>query len=93
MKIKVSKEDCERRAKIFSALANATRLWTVELLREHGETSGSAAAEALGVSLALFCHHAKVLTDIGLVLKRKQGQTVYYSLAEEVLADCVRSLL
>lgn len=92
MKISVSREDCERRAKIFAALADATRLWMVELLREHGEMSGSAAAESLGVSLALFCHHAKVLTDVGLVLKRKQGQTVYYSLDVEVLADCVRSL-
>ena len=93
MKLSISRADCERRAKIFAALSDATRLGTVELLREHGELSGSAAAEVLGVSLALFCHHAKVLTDAGLVLKRKQGQTVFYSLDKTLLAQCVSSLL
>ncbi len=93
MRMSVSREDCERRAKIFAALSDATRLWMVEMLRQHNEMSGSAAAEALGISLALLCHHAKVLTDVGLVLKRKEGQTVYYSLDEEVLAACIRSLL
>lgn len=37
-------------------------------------------AERLGISLALHCHHSKLLLDAGLINKRKEGQTTYFSL-------------
>lgn len=82
----------EQRLKVFSALADGTRLRCVKLLASAGkELTGSELAAGLGVSLALQCHHAKILSQAGLLLRRKEGQTVYYGLDRQVLAKCMRS--
>ena len=46
----------------------------------------------LGISLALLCHHAESLIDAGIVLKRKEGPTSYWSINREALAFAVRQL-
>jgi DNA-binding transcriptional ArsR family regulator len=80
-----------QRAKIFAALADSTRLRFVELLAQSDEMSGSEVADKLGISLALMCHHSKVIVDVGLAKKRKDGQTAYFSLDKEVLSKCLSS--
>lgn len=82
----------EQQAKIFSALSDPTRLRVVELLAKSDEMSGVQMAETLGISLALFCHHSKILVDVGLIKKRKQGLLKYHSLNRKVLEDCVGRL-
>lgn len=82
----------EQRAKIFAALSDPTRLKIVELLASGKEMSGSEIADKLGISLALFCHHSKILNEAGLVQQRKEGQTKYNSLNRELLVDCFESL-
>jgi DNA-binding transcriptional ArsR family regulator len=84
--------EIEQRAKIFAALADPTRLRFVELLAQSNEVSGSEVAQKLEISLALMCHHSKVIVDVGLAKKRKDGQTAYFSLDKEVLANCLKSL-
>jgi DNA-binding transcriptional ArsR family regulator len=71
--------EIEQRAKIFAAL-------------QSNEVSGSEVAQKLEISLALMCHHSKVIVDVGLAKKRKEGQTAYFSLDKEVLANCLKSL-
>lgn len=93
---RVAQGDIERRAKIFAALADPTRLRIVEMLAlcgECGEKSGSEIANQLGISLALFCHHSKTLLEAGLIQTRKEGQTKYNSLNRELLQDCFASLM
>ena len=80
-----------QRARIFAVLADPTRLRFVELLAQSDEVSGSEIAEKRGISLALMCHHSKVVVDAGLAQKRKAGQTAYYSLDRDVLANCLTS--
>ena len=65
----------ERRAGVFAALADPTRLGILELLDERGEMSRSELAQALGISLALYSHHSKTLVEVDLVRRRKRGQT------------------
>jgi DNA-binding transcriptional ArsR family regulator len=81
----------EQRAKIFAALSDPTRLRMVELLAQQRELSGSEIANQLGISLALYCHHSKALTDVGLVRIRRDGQTRYNSLNQELLLHCFKS--
>lgn len=83
--------DPEQRAKIFAALADPTRLRIVELLAVADELSGSEIANQLGISLALFCHHSKILIEAGLVDARKEGQTKFSSLNRALLAACFAS--
>lgn len=89
----VTTTDLGQRAKVFAALSDPTRLRLVELLAERGEMTGSALAEMLGISLALHCHHTKILTEAGVVHKRKEGQTTYCSLNPEVVSNALRGFL
>ncbi|MEB3178537.1 MAG: metalloregulator ArsR/SmtB family transcription factor [Nostocaceae cyanobacterium] len=84
----VLSDECERRAKIFAALSDPTRLRMVELLNNGDEMSGREIANHLAISLALFCHHSKILVEAGLIQTRKEGQTKYNSLNREVLQAC-----
>lgn len=82
----------EQQAKFFSALSDPTRLRVVELLAKSDEMSGVEIAESLEISLALFCHHSKILVDAGLIKKRRQGLLKYHSLNRQILEDCVGRL-
>ena len=86
------KEDTEYRAKIFAALSDPTRLRIVELLVESEELSGSEIANQIGISLALFCHHSKTLSEAGVIHIRREGQTKYNSLNRNLLKTCFTSL-
>ncbi|MCA1993054.1 MAG: metalloregulator ArsR/SmtB family transcription factor [Coleofasciculus sp. S288] len=85
------KQTIEQRTKIFAALSDPTRLKIVELLASCEEMSGSEIADKLSISLALFCHHSKTLTEAGLIKQRKEGQTKYNSLDRELLLGCMGS--
>lgn len=82
----------ERRAKIFAALSDPTRLRIVEMLAAQGEMCGSKIAGEMGISLALFCHHSKALTEAGVVQARKEGQTKYLALDRALLTACFAGL-
>lgn len=85
------KQSYEQRTKIFAALSDLTRLQIVELLTACEEMSGSEIADKLGISLALFCHHSKTLTEAGLIKQRKEGTTKYNSLNRGLLSACLES--
>ncbi|HEY9627129.1 MAG: helix-turn-helix transcriptional regulator [Oscillatoriophycideae cyanobacterium NC_groundwater_1537_Pr4_S-0.65um_50_18] len=89
----IAKSDTEQRAKIFASLADPTRLGIVELLSVQGEMSSSEIANQAEISLALLCHHSKILSESGLVHTRKDGQTRYYRLNQDLLAVCFESLV
>lgn len=83
--------ECDRRVKIFAALADPTRLQIVELLLQTPEMSSSEIAQKLNISLALLCHHGKILVEAGLLIARKEGQTKYNTLNQELLQACLGS--
>lgn len=78
---------------MFKALGEPTRLRIVDYLRRlDAEATGTELAREAGISLALLCHHAEALIDAGIVLKRKEGPTSYWSLNHDALALAVRQL-
>jgi len=85
-------DDTEQRAKIFAALSDPTRLRIVEKLAQTAEMSGSEIAMHVGISLALFCHHSKLLAEAGVIQTRKEGQTKYHALNRELLINCFATL-
>ncbi|MDQ2733093.1 MAG: metalloregulator ArsR/SmtB family transcription factor [Armatimonadota bacterium] len=86
------KERRERRARIFKALGDPTRLQMVELLARCSQMSGTEIAEGTGITLALLCHHWTILADAGIIKKWKEGQSAYCSLNWDMLLDCLASL-
>ena len=88
----VKKLEYEQQAKVFAALADPTRLKIIDLLTAHEQMSGNEIADGLGISLALFCHHSKLLTEAGLITKRRQGLLRYHSLNRVFLTRCLEEM-
>lgn len=72
----------ERLAGAFKTLGDENRLRIVELLAE-GEKTGSELLRELSVLQPTLSHHMKLLCDASLVITRKSGKWVYYSLAKD----------
>lgn len=74
------------KAEIFQALAHPTRIAIVELLR-NGEMSAGQLIEQLGVEQANASQHFAVLRSKQIVVNRKEGNQVFYSLRDPVLIE------
>ncbi|MCL4797075.1 MAG: winged helix-turn-helix domain-containing protein [Bryobacteraceae bacterium] len=72
------------KAEIFQALAHPTRIAMVELLRE-GELSAGQIIDRLGLEQANGSQHLAVLRSKQVVVNRREGNQVFYSLRDPVL--------
>src|SRR5262249_18920665 len=73
------------KAGIFQALAHPTRIAIIELLRDEGEVPVSRIYEQLGLEQANASQHLAVLRSRQIVMGRKDGNQVFYSLRDPVL--------
>jgi DNA-binding transcriptional ArsR family regulator len=75
-------------ARRFRALGDPLRVRTLDLLRGQ-ELSVSSLAEQLGAGQQNVSKHLAVLVEAGMLARRKQGNHVYYRIADEgVFALC-----
>ena len=74
------------KAEIFQVLGHPTRIHIIEELRD-GELPVSALLERIGVEPANLSQHLTVLRSKQLVLNRKEGNQVLYSLRDAMLVD------
>ncbi len=73
----------------FRLLGEPMRVKAVDALREMGEASVGELAERLGTSQQNVSRHLAALSSGGVLARRKDGNRVLYSIAdEEVLAMC-----
>jgi DNA-binding transcriptional ArsR family regulator len=79
------------KSEIFQGLANPTRIAIVELLRE-GELSAGKVIERLGIEQANASQHLAVLRAKRIVVSRKVGNQVYYSIRDHALIDVLDTL-
>lgn len=78
----------ERQVLICKAFANSTRLRMLDLLGRH-DWSAAELQKALGVSKANLSQHVTVLKSAGVIVRRRQGREVFFSLAmPEVKKAC-----
>jgi DNA-binding transcriptional ArsR family regulator len=73
------------KAGIFQALAHPTRIALVELLRDEGEVPVSRLYERLELEQANVSQHLAVLRSRQIVVGRKNGNQVFYSLRDPIL--------
>jgi ArsR family transcriptional regulator len=71
---------------IFQGLAHPTRIAIVELLRE-GELTAGKLIERLGIEQANVSQHLAVLRAKQIVVSRKAGNQVYYSIRDRALIE------
>jgi ArsR family transcriptional regulator len=74
------------KSEIFQALANPTRIAIVELLRD-GELSAGKLIEKLGIEQANASQHLAVLRAKQIVVNRKVGNQVFYSIRDHALIE------
>ena len=85
------KNDLERAARLFHALADPTRVCLARQLR-HGERCVCDLTDAMDASQSRLSFHLKVMKDAGLVADRREGRWVYYALRPAAL-DGIAELL
>jgi|SRR5579871_3658536 len=74
------------KADIFQALGHPTRIAIIEMLRD-GEVSAGTIFERLGVEQANASQHLAVLRAKRLVVNRKEGNQVFYSIRSPRLIE------
>jgi DNA-binding transcriptional ArsR family regulator len=81
-------QDALRRFKadIFQALAHPTRIAIVEFLGE-GELSAGSLIERLGIEQATVSQHLAVLRAKQIVVNRRAGNQVFYSIRDPVIVE------
>src|SRR5215208_2706493 len=78
--------DTRRATRLFHALSDGTRLSILQRLRM-GERCVCDLTDALDAAQSRLSFHLKVLKDAGLVIDRKDGRWMYYTLSTEALAE------
>src|SRR5512140_1381627 len=79
------------KASVFHALAHPTRIAIVETLRT-GELSAGALQARLGIEQANLSQHLAILRTTQIVVNRKGGNQVFYSLSNPVLGEVLDTM-
>jgi len=74
------------KAEFFQALAHPTRIAIVEQLRD-GEQSAGTLIERLGIEQANASQHLAVLRAKNILVSRKAGNQVFYSVRNPLIID------
>ena len=81
----------DRAATIARALSDSKRLCVVERLAD-GERSVSDLSRDIGCQVPNMSQHLAVLRQAGIVATRREGNTVFYRLADPQVLDAYRIL-
>lgn len=80
-------------AQQLGVVGDATRLKICYLLCHYPELSVGKMAEILDTSISVVSHSVKKLLELQLVKRRKEAQTVYYSLADNNFIETLKSFI
>ena len=85
----IDRSSAEELATLLKAVADATRLQILALLRSSPDCSACVCdiADEVGVSQPTVSHHLKVLAEAGIVESEKYGYWTWYSLKRTRLAE------
>jgi DNA-binding transcriptional ArsR family regulator len=81
----------ERTAAIARALADPKRLCVLERLAE-GERSVSDLSREVGCQVPNMSQHLTILRTAGIVVSRRDGNTIFYRLADQQVLEIYRLL-
>ena len=81
----------KRIASMFKAFCDENRLQILELLRD-GERCACKILDEMQITQPTLSHHMKILCDAGIVVGRKEGKWMHYSISEDGIGDAMRYL-
>jgi len=88
----LSESSLERAAQMFRALADASRLRILELLKDNELCVGDIVAR-LDEKFSTVSQRLRILRGEGLITRRRSGTHLYYALADRHVADLIRNAL
>lgn len=90
----VNTAQAEEAARLFTALADSTRLTILNMLAssEAGEVCVCDITSSFNLGQPTISHHLRILRDAGLVRGDKRGKWVYYSLAKTKVEEAQKLL-
>lgn len=83
--------DNKKTAAMFKAFCDENRLQILQLLQE-GERCACNLLEEMQITQPTLSHHMKILCDSGVVVGRKEGKWMYYSISNEGMEDVKKCL-
>ncbi len=87
----VANDLIDKQSMFFKALGSETRLKILKLLSVR-EMCVCEVMVALDLTQSTASHHLNLLENVGLVIDRKEGQWVFYSIAKPKLVDDMAGL-
>ena len=76
---------------MFKAFCDENRIQILEMLRE-GEKCACHILEEMQITQPTLSHHMKILCDAGVVVGRKEGKWMHYSISESGLENVMKYL-
>ncbi|MDD6490904.1 MAG: metalloregulator ArsR/SmtB family transcription factor [Firmicutes bacterium] len=83
--------DNKRTASMFKAFCDENRLQILELLQD-GERCACRLLDEMQITQPTLSHHMKILCDSGVVVGRKEGKWMHYSISKDGLEDVMNYL-
>jgi DNA-binding transcriptional ArsR family regulator len=77
---------------VFKILCVKSRLKILEVLKEQGPMGTNDLAKIIGVTPAAISQHLRLLRQAGIVVSKRQGYFIPYSVDEEALEHCKSAL-
>ena len=90
--ILICQQHAEEQAKFCGVFSNARRIQILWALADR-ELSVGAIAEAVGSSLQNVSQHLSRMKEFNIVSSRREGQTIYYRIEGDELAERCKGLL
>lgn len=84
-------ENLDEASQLLKAMASRNRLMLLCLMAD-GEKSVGELTDELELRQATVSQHLARLRQEGLVVTRRDAQTIYYSIADKAAADIIRTL-
>lgn len=84
--------ELDRAAQLFRALGDGPRLRILDLLR-HGELCVTEIVAAVGEKFSTVSQRLRLLRGEGLLARRRNGNHLYYALADRHVADLLLNAL
>ena len=83
--------DERKTALVFKALADENRIRILKMLKG-GEKCACKLLDELNVTQPTLSHHMKILCDSGVVIGRKEGKWMHYSISPEGVREVSSAL-
>ena len=83
--------DVKKTAIIFKAFCDENRVRILQLL-QNGEKCACRLLEEMQITQPTLSHHMKILCDSGVVVGRKEGKWMHYSISDkglEEIRECI----